>query len=283
MENYIRETKDIPWGSFGRRTVAFEVGRSLLPVGVQPEGRPTAAESDPGAAITNDDPKYIEYLMNIVGTAIQGGEGKLVTCAHVVEGVFEHQRTGYVLARVFMDERTMVLTHYRILKALRYIDPRSRQVNDTVDLAVLIVPAVDGPVASYDVPCVEWGDSTQLGVGDQVLVAGYPYGTQMFLANATNRGVIQPTVYPGIISAIVPAARDTETRLLQISAAVAGGISGGAVFHPNTGAVLGMITSGLEGPEGVLHPVTFAIPSEVIAPYVKAISFDAGGRRWGKQ
>ncbi len=135
----------------------------------------------------------------------------------------------------------------------------------------------------YDVPVIRWGDSTSLGVGHQVVVGGYPYGTDLFRVTRTNRGVIQPTFYPGIISALVPATRPTETRLLQISVAVAGGISGGGVFNLETGALLGMVTSGLGSAEGGLQPVTYAIPGEVIAPFASSLSFAASKRTVGKE
>jgi S1-C subfamily serine protease len=94
----------------------------------------------------------------------------------------------------------------------------------------------------------------------------------MFLFTKSNRGLIQPTFYSGIISAILPATTATETRLLQISIPVAGGMSGGAVFLPNTGEVVGMVTSCIHVGEVPL-PMSFAIPSEVIAPFVESISF----------
>ena len=72
----------------------------------------------------------------------------------------------------------------------------------------------------------------------------------MFLLTKANRGFIQPTFYSGIVSAILPATKATETRIIQISVPVAGGMSGGVLFNPETGEALGMITSGL-----VIHDI----------------------------
>jgi S1-C subfamily serine protease len=59
-----------------------------------------------------------------------------------------------------------------------------------------------------------------------------------------------------------------------------GGISGGVVCDPRTGAVLGMVTSGLTVGE-INLPITYAIPSEVLRPFADAISLDVGdGERW---
>jgi S1-C subfamily serine protease len=119
-----------------------------------------------------------------------------------------------------------------------------------------------------------------LGVGDQVLIGGYPLGKEMFLALTTNRGIVQPTFYDGIVSAIIPPTKNTETRLLQISTIAIGGISGGVVCDPTSGAVLGMVTSGLIS-SGQSLPITYAIPSEVLQPWADAISFEVkGGKVW---
>ena len=44
--------------------------------------------------ITNENPDIDKYLMNIVGTSIQAGKGKLVTCGHVVEAIVDQKARG---------------------------------------------------------------------------------------------------------------------------------------------------------------------------------------------
>lgn len=282
METYKHQTKDTPWASPGRETALSRAGLSLVAVGNLPyEPAKTPKPGDPLPHIGSEDPEFEKYLMDIIGTAIQVGEGKLATCAHVVQAVIEGKKRGYLLARTLV-KGALICTAWPFEKVLRYIDPRMEKVNLDVDLAVITVAYPDYP-PHYDVPVIRWGNSTKLGVGDQVVIGGYPYGTDMFRITETNRGVIQPTFYPGIISAIIPATNPTETRLLQISAAAAGGISGGAVLDPKSGKLLGMVTSGLTSKDGSLHPVTYAIPSEVIAPYASSLSFDAAGHRVGKE
>jgi hypothetical protein len=98
----------IPWGSLGRETVASKVGRSLLPVGILPfEPVPFSKEGIP--AIDQHHPDVEKILMNIVGTAIQAGTGKLVTCLHVVDALISglaqaQHKYFYILTRPF--ERT---------------------------------------------------------------------------------------------------------------------------------------------------------------------------------
>lgn len=79
---------------------------------------------------------------------------------------------------------------------------------------------------------------------------------------------------------IIPAIRRGESRLLQISSVALGGMSGGVVCDPRTGAVLGMVTSGLTAGD-VSLPITYALPSEVLQPFVDAVSFNAtDGTHW---
>lgn len=265
-------TNHIPWTSFGRETPASEVGRSLVPVGLFPfELAPSINSSTKAVEVTS--PGFEQYLMNIVGTAIQSGNGKLVTCAHVVDALIEREQkmSHYILARLFRGS-VVYGVPYPIQASIGYIDIRTSQPNRKVDLSVLICPTESTKEVPYETPNVRWGDSTKLGVGDPVTVGGYPYGTEMFLFTKSNRGLMQPTFYSGIISAILPATSADETRLLQISVPVAGGMSGGAVFLPDTGEVVGMVTSCVHAGD-IPQPMSYAIPSEVVAPFAEKIGF----------
>jgi S1-C subfamily serine protease len=269
MGKYQELTKDMPWKSLGRETVASKLARSLLTVGSLPflALPPSAA----AASLVFDDPDPEQVLMNIVGTAIQVDKGKLVTCTHVVDALKEKQKP-YLLSRTYRRD-VIIYRPYPIHYALPYYDPRTDQPNPSVDLSVVIVPAISTKDIPYEVPNIKWGDSARLGVGDRVVIGGYPYGREMFLFTQSNRGLIQPTFYSGIISAIIPATAPLEIRLLQLDIPVAGGMSGGAVFLPETGDVVGMVTSGIHIGE-IPMPITYAIPSEVIAPFVEVITYD---------
>ena len=127
---------------------------------------------------------------------------------------------------------TWLKGYWPIETQFSFVDPRINKGNAEVDIGVLACTAVGDYTIPYDVPQVAWGDSTQLGVGDRVLIGGYPLGKDMFLTLTTNRGIVQPTFYDGIVSAIIPATKNTETRLLQISTIAIGGISGRVVCDP---------------------------------------------------
>jgi S1-C subfamily serine protease len=264
-------TKNIPWKSFGKDSSTSKVGLSLVPVGILPF-KPLPTHPNVLPAIHFNDPDAEKYLMNIVGTAIQACDGKLVTCAHVIEALIEQKSRGYILSRIMRDG-TIIYIPYPIQYALRYVDPRTDKVNLNVDMAVLIVLAKSTKEIPYGPPNVCWGDSSKLGVGDQVIIGGYPLGKEMFLITKSNRGIVQPSFYTGIVSAVLPATKSDETRIIQVSIPSAGGMSGGAMFDPKTGKVMGMVTSCVHF-KGIPQPMTYVVPSEIIAPFVEVITFE---------
>jgi hypothetical protein len=270
MKKYQELAKNIPWVSFGRETVASRLAKSIVPVGFLPYSPLPYAEDLAFTYI--DDPQPEKYMMEIVGTAIQADQGKLITCAHVLDEL-KQQPNSYLLARTYRGN-TVLCQPYRIPVSVPYYDPRTDRPNPSVDLAALIVPIIPTEAFPYDIPSVQWADSSEIGIGDPVIVGGYPLGRDLFLMTRSNRGLVQPTFYSGIVSAVIPAMELNETRLLQISIPVAGGMSGGAVFNPVNGEVIGMITSCMEQ-NGHSLPMSYAIPSEVIAPFVEVITYEA--------
>ena len=176
MGRYQKLTRNIPWWSFGRETPASRIGRSLVPVGVFPRD-PPQIPPEQASTFSMTDPGNEEYLMNIIGTAIQGGPGKLVTCGHVVEALIKTQKRSYMLSRIFRED-TVICVPFPINydHAINYVDPRTDALNPIVDLAVMIMPVKSTKERPYEAPSVKWGDSTKVGVGDQVIVGGYPHG-----------------------------------------------------------------------------------------------------------
>ena len=271
----------IPWASMGQPSIASKVSRYLLPIGNFDSSLPISQYEGYSKEVSSRDAGFERYLLNIVGTAILTGTGKLVTCLHVVESIVDQKAKGYALVKRTLSKNTISHTACALGSGLKYVHPGQRRGNSGVDLAVIPFVPRDRYGNVIDTQSIVWGDSTKLGVGDRVLLGGFPYGTELFKITQTNRGVVQPSFFDGIVSAIIPAQNEQETRLIQLSTLAAGGMSGGAVFDPETGAAYGMITSGLEGEGGALHPVTYAIPSEVILPYSGAINYDSELGRMG--
>jgi serine protease Do len=116
------------------------------------------------------------------------------------------------------------------------------------DLALL---KIDAP---HPLPCVEWGDSDAVRVGDWVLAIGNPFG-------------LDDTVSSGIISA---RGRDIHAGpyddFLQIDASINRGNSGGPTFDLE-GKVIG-INSAIYSPNGGSVGIGFAIPANLARPVV---------------
>jgi Trypsin-like peptidase domain len=265
----------VPWASRGRVTPISRLAKSIVPVG----NKAGVPKGDLSLHISIQDAAHEDWILDIQGTAFQAGRGKLLTCWHVVEQLRYREGEAYIWANSRMHG-VEAQRPYPFAAAVKFYDARFEDGGPGIDAGVLICPATNTEEAPYDVPPVRWGDSKNIGVGDRVLIGGFPLGRDMFFSNATNRGLVQPSFFDGIISAIIPAIQLGETRLLQISSVALGGISGGVVCDPKTGAVLGMVTSGLTVGD-VSLPITYAIPSEVLKPFVDAISFKADdGEHW---
>lgn len=119
------------------------------------------------------------------------------------------------------------------------------------DIAVIKVDT-DTPL-----PCVTWGDSRQVEIGDWILVAGNPFG-------------FGSSVTAGIISAV---GRDlgigAMDDFMQLDAPINPGNSGGPAFnlHGQVIAVNAAIASPSDGSVGI----GFGIPAEIVAPVVEQI------------
>ena len=74
---YDEFAKIIPWASMGRSSMASQVGRSLLPIGVYDPSLPIWQYEGSSKEITNKDEDFERYIINIVGTAIRTGTEKL--------------------------------------------------------------------------------------------------------------------------------------------------------------------------------------------------------------
>ena len=104
------------------------------------------------------------------------------------------------------------------------------------DLVILRTDETTGPVS--------FGDSAQLQVGDKVLAFGNPEG-------------LEGTVSDGIVSALRKV--ETDTRLIQITAAISPGSSGGPVIDRD-GKVVGLATASIVTGQNL----NFAIPIEYL-------------------
>jgi hypothetical protein len=107
------------------------------------------------------------------------------------------------------------------------------------DLAIVRIPA-------RNLPVLRSGDSGQMKAGDRVVAIGNPLG-------------LETTVSDGLVSAVRQI--DPQLKLLQISAPISPGSSGGPLFN-DRGEVVGVTT--LFSAEG--QNLNFAVPVEYLKP-----------------
>lgn len=143
-----------------------------------------------------------------------------------------------------VDPRGLIITNQHVIRDARTarIKLTSGDVYDRVivlaqderrDIAVL-------QIAGYNLPTVPMGDSDSVGIGTPVVVIGSPLG-------------LENTVSTGIVSG-----RRQEPegfQLLQVTAPVSQGSSGGAVLGPD-GSAVGIVSSQLQAGQNL----NFAVP-----------------------
>ena len=169
-----------------------------------------------------------ERMQNSLGSGvIVSADGIVVTNTHVVKV------GGAAEIRIALADR-------------REFDAKVIQLDDKSDIAVLRIEGGDGRF-----PFLEFENSDNIEVGDQVLAIGNPFG-------------IGQTVTSGIISALARTeVGKSETQVfLQTDAAINPGNSGGALVDM-AGRVVGINTA-IYSRSGGSHGVGFAIPSNLV-------------------
>lgn len=154
-------------------------------------------------------------------------DGLIGTNRHVVEGA-QDRHGGEVMVR-FLDGRI--------------VRGQIAAIAPDVDLAV-----VRAAVPS-DIPPLELGDSDELHLADSIAVIGYPLGQ-----------FSEVTVTPGLIGSF-----RREEHLIQLSAAVNQGNSGGPVFDTTSGKVVAVVVSKAMNAE----QMGFAIPMNIFQRFVR--------------
>lgn len=182
-------------------------------------------EPSPGAPVPPPGPRRAQGSGFIISP-----DGYVVTNNHVIEGA---------------EEIDVVLDDERQLSAeLVGTDPAT-------DIALLKIDGVS------DLPVAEWGDSTDLRIGEWVVAIGNPFG-------------LGGTVTAGIVSA---RSRNIQAGpyddFIQTDAAINRGNSGGPLFDAG-GQVVGVNTA-IFSPTGGSVGIGFAVPSAVAQDVVEEL------------
>jgi tetratricopeptide (TPR) repeat protein len=139
--------------------------------------------------------------------------------------------TNYHVVNMASDIKVKVGTKILDVEGLLHVDPEN-------DLAIV-------KVVGKGYPTVKLGDAAQIQVGERVYVIGSPQG----LENSISEGILS-----GIRSV------DRDRKLLQMTAAISPGSSGGPVFNGN-GEVIGVATFLIAETQNL----NFALPIGLIA------------------
>ena len=192
------------------------------------------------------------------GTGFVVGDGRLVaTNAHVVSKVLDVERGEALVVAVRGPQNNAV------------VRPVRRVVSDTgFDLALLRFEGAP-------LPALQLGDGEGVREGETYLFTGFPIGSVLGLVPVTHRAMIA-----SITPLVIPAARAAQLDARAVRRLAAGsfsvfqldgtaypGNSGSPVYHPETGAVIGVVNSvfvkgtkesALTAPSGI----TYAIPAQ---------------------
>lgn len=179
------------------------------------------------------------YEQDSTGTGIIFDKsGLIVTNQHVIDNAYE----------IYVTFSDSVQVKAQLVGA-----------DERTDLAVLRINLNDLPIEHRDLPIAEFGDSSQLVVGELAVAIGNPLGIEF-----------QRTVTSGIISALERTLTLDELTftVIQTDAAINSGNSGGALVNAR-GQVIGINQAkiGATGVEGM----GFAIPINAAKPIIEEI------------
>ncbi|MBA5725561.1 endopeptidase [Bombella sp. TMW2.1880] len=184
------------------------------------------------------------------------GAAKAHRVLHPADDELTGAGSGFVVdaSGIIVTNRHVIGQATRIMVSLsdgRSLSAHSLGDDPMTDIAVI---KVDSPTP---LPCVSWGDSRQVEIGDWILVAGNPFG-------------FGSSVTAGIVSAV---GRDLGSGALddfmQLDAPINPGNSGGPAFNLQ-GQVVAM-NAAIASPSDGSVGIGFGIPSEIVAPVVESI------------
>ncbi|WP_227937758.1 S1C family serine protease [Alkalihalobacillus deserti] len=165
------------------------------------------------------------------------------------------------------DEETYIVTNNHVIEGANEIEVslhNGKKVSAEIigtdpltDIAVLKIHE------NVDAPILEFGDSSILRTGDQVLAIGNPLGLDL-----------SRTVTQGIVSgvertiALTTSAGEWDLNVIQTDAAINPGNSGGALIN-TAGQVIGI--NSLKISENGIEGLGFAIPSNEVLPIINEL------------
>jgi len=195
--------------------------------------------------------------------------GIIVTCAHVINA-FMKKSIPEQIKQAQVDPRNKgkdakIITPVEVAKffAVFYVTDRSPTQLITLPTPVQMCMAkTDRDLGLIKVmkhryfesgfPFLEVEDFTNLSEGMEVGICGFPLGTHLM----DHLGTVTSSFTKGMISSIIPSPGVSVQYLggFQLDATATHGNSGGPVFSLETGKVFGVLTRGVNNPDGQLVP-----------------------------
>lgn len=227
----------------------------------------TIARIKPSVVMVGTQLETANPRFSLFGTGFAVGEHLVATNAHVVQPLLGKPEVGRLAVRLHDNDGRDQL---RIAELL--------SIDDTHDLALL---RVDGP----DLAVLELGDADAVREGMSIAFTGFPIGAALGFSPVTHRGIVSA------ITSIAPPSPDSKAldakrvraikagtfQVFQLDATAYPGNSGGPLFDPASGRVLGVINmvfvkgareSALSQPSGI----SYAIPAQYLRPMIQEAS-----------
>ena len=218
-----------------------------------------------GTYKTTNSPRFaLRGTGFVVGDARQGTSNLVVTNAHVLQQANEADALTALVIQIKTPQNELQMRPAEVL-----------EVDKIHDLALL---RFEGPAA----PALNVGDSGAVQEGQAIAFMGFPIGGALGFSPVTHRGTVSSIAAAALPTPSAQQLNEKTIRglrtgsfnIFQLDGTAYPGNSGGPLFDPETGEVLGVVNmvfikgsreSALSNPSGI----SFAIPSTFILQLVK--------------
>jgi serine protease Do len=218
-----------------------------------------------GTYKTTNSPRFaLRGTGFVVGDARQGTSNLVVTNAHVLQQANEADALTALVIQIKTSQNELQMRSAEVL-----------EVDKIHDLALL---RFEGPAA----PALSVGDSGSVQEGQAIAFMGFPIGGALGFSPVTHRGTVSSIAAAALPTPSAQQLNEKTIRglrvgsfnIFQLDGTAYPGNSGGPLFDPETGDVLGVVNmvfikgsreSALSNPSGI----SYAIPSTFILQLVK--------------
>lgn len=218
-----------------------------------------------GTYKTTNSPRFaLRGTGFVIGDARQSTSNLVVTNAHVLQQANEADALTALVIHIKTPQNELQMRKAEVL-----------EVDKIHDLALL---RFDGPAA----PALSVGDSGSVQEGQAIAFMGFPIGGALGFSPVTHRGTVSSIAAAALPTPSAQQLNEKTIRglrtgsfdIFQLDGTAYPGNSGGPLFDPETGDVLGVVNmvfikgsreSALSNPSGI----SFAIPSAFILQLVK--------------